>query len=328
MYGPVLFIWLIQAIRARAPFFFSAVNPAIPTGGWLGESKWDILNRIPDPYLPKTLFIAGGTPEKVILKRFSDAEMGFPCIVKPDVGERGFLVKLIQTEEELMAYFRERKVDMMIQEYISYPVEVSGLVYRIPDSAEVRLTSLCVKGFLEVEGDGKSTLEQLVRKQSRAFLQYEKLSDRFARKWQQIIPKGESILLEPIGNHCLGTRFIDAQGEIDERMTAVFASMLDQMDGIQYGRFDLRTTSLEDLRKGRNFLIFEFNGVGSDPAHIYDARHSIGEVYRVIWKHFSIMRRIWEAQRERGIEAMGWQEAWQAVVDYKRYKKAARKTHD
>ncbi len=328
MYGPVIFIWLIQAIRARAPFFFSAVNPSIPTGGWLGESKWDILNRIPDPYLPKTLFIKGGTQEKAILRRFSDAEIGFPCIAKPDVGERGFLVKLIRTEEELMAYFRERKVDMMIQEYISYPVEVSGLVYRIPNAAEARLTSLCVKGFLEVKGDGKSTLEQLVRKQARALLQYEKLRHRFAGEWQQILPKGETLLLEPIGNHCLGTQFRDAQQEIDERMTAIFAGMLDQMNGIHYGRFDLRTTSLEDLRRGRNFLVFEFNGVGSDPAHIYDARHSIGEVYRVIWKHFSIMRRIWEAQRKQGYRAMSLSEAWQAVVDYKRYKKAARKTHD
>jgi len=325
MYGPVLFIWLWEALRARNPFFFSGVNPVIPTGGWIGESKWDILKRIPQGQVPATLFIPKRTSKEEILRQFSASGIGFPCIVKPDVGERGFLVKVIQDQNGLLDYLLKNPVNMLIQALIPYPLEVSALVYRVPGTGEARLTSLCLKEFLQVVGDGESTLAALILRQPRAILQYARLKKRFAADWENVIPDGEKLLLEPIGNHCRGTRFVDANEEIDESLTQVLVGLLDQMDGIQYGRFDLRTTSLEDLRQGRNFQIFEFNGVGSDPAHLYDPRHSIVKVYQETWEHFSIMRRIWEVQKKSGIRAMTWGEAWKAVVDYKRYKRIAQR---
>jgi hypothetical protein len=55
---PVVFIWLWFALKARKLFFFTAVNPAIETGGVLGESKIIILNRIPKEVVPKTIFVS------------------------------------------------------------------------------------------------------------------------------------------------------------------------------------------------------------------------------------------------------------------------------
>ncbi|HOZ87200.1 MAG TPA: hypothetical protein PL029_05545, partial [Bacteroidia bacterium] len=40
------------------------------------------------------------------------------------------------------------------------------------------------------------------------------------------------------------------------------------------GRYDIRCTSIEDLKKGNNFSILELNGSGAEPAHIYDPNFS------------------------------------------------------
>ncbi len=327
MYGPVVLIWLLQAIRAGKLFFFSAVNPAIPTGGWLGESKWDILNRMPKNLYPETLFIPKGTDIASILGSIRHAGIQYPFIAKPDVGERGFLVQHIQNEEELKAHFNRVNADMMIQAFIPLPLEVSALCYRNPVTQEAEVTSLCIKEFLEVVGDGRHTLEELILQKPRAILRLSELRNQFQNQWKQVVPEGTTLLLEPIGNHCRGTKFIDVNHQIDDQLTKVLIGLLDQMEDIQYGRFDLRTKSLEDLRQGEHFQIFEFNGVGSDPAHLYDPKHSISSIYTTIWRHFTIMREIYQAQRQKGVKAMGWLEAWQYIQVYREYKKTAQSSN-
>ena len=63
---PVYGFWLWFAARSRHLIFFSNVNPAIPLGGAMGESKWDILKLLPPEILPKTIPVeAGENFEKV-----------------------------------------------------------------------------------------------------------------------------------------------------------------------------------------------------------------------------------------------------------------------
>src|SRR5688572_22937495 len=52
---PVLLIWLWHAMRSRDLVFFTSTNPGIPTGGFFGESKSQILRNIPDAYKPITV---------------------------------------------------------------------------------------------------------------------------------------------------------------------------------------------------------------------------------------------------------------------------------
>src|SRR6187549_1530140 len=54
---PVVLIWIWTAIKARDFFFFTLTNPGIPTGGFFGESKSDILRHIPDHFKPKTVLL-------------------------------------------------------------------------------------------------------------------------------------------------------------------------------------------------------------------------------------------------------------------------------
>jgi len=83
------------------------------------------------------------------------------------------------------------------------------------------------------------------------------------------------VVLEPIGNHCRGTTFLNANDIIDEKLTKVFDSISNRIPGFYFGRYDLRCSSIEDLKKGKNVRIIELNGAGSEPDNIYHSCASI-----------------------------------------------------
>ena len=58
VYFPIYIVWVGLCIRARSFFFFAASNPAIKNGGFLNESKKDIIPMIPADRYPKTLFFS------------------------------------------------------------------------------------------------------------------------------------------------------------------------------------------------------------------------------------------------------------------------------
>jgi hypothetical protein len=166
----------------------------------------------------------------------------------------------------------------------------------------------------------------LIDQNPRAILQKETLASRM--DLQRIPGKGEYILLEAIGNHCRGTQFLNANAWISPSLTSHMLSLLEKMPGIHYGRFDLRTKSIEDISAGKNFLIMEFNGVGSEPAHIYDPAYPVRLAYRDIWHHWQILYAIYKEQKSRGIAPMRWKETLQALRAYFAYKKKANLTFE
>ena len=95
------------------------------------------------------------------------------------------------------------------------------------------------------------------------------------------------------------------------------------MDGVQYGRFDLRARSVEDLKRGEHFKVLEFNGVNSEPVHVYDPTLSIREVYQTLWYHWNLMYRIAEAQKEAGVDSMSVRDGVKAGWRYLGYKRKA-----
>jgi len=195
---PVLIFWLISALRTGKLAFFTAINPAIETGGLFGESKIKILRTIPEYFLPKTLFISKQNQDlAIILNKIQAAKIDFPIIAKPNIGERGMLVEKIKDETQLAQYLQGIHYDFLIQEYIDYPLELSVLCYRIPNSEEGAITSICQKEFLSVTGDGESTLAALVEQQARAILQKKSLSQKHQATWEEVLPKGQHFFYNP-----------------------------------------------------------------------------------------------------------------------------------
>ncbi len=319
---PVLFIWLWHALRARHLFFFTTANPTISTGGVLGESKYHILKHIPSEVLPPTLLVPPDTPATALPAMLQAAGIAFPVVAKPDVGERGWQVAKLHDLEALLAYHARMPAAYLVQAFVDYPEEYAVLYWRMPGQAQGQISSLCVKKHLSVKGDGRHSVAELMAMDVRASLQIERLQQQKPELMRRVPAAGEEVLVEPIGNHCRGTLFLDGSHLIDEALTAVFDRLSRAMKHMYYGRFDLKCRSIELLRQGREFKILEFNGVASEPAHIYDPAMPVWKKYRVVWQHWGILLRIYRAQRARGLRPMSLREGWQALRRYLTYRRA------
>ncbi|MEL6865447.1 MAG: hypothetical protein AAFP19_13560 [Bacteroidota bacterium] len=323
---PVVLCWLYYALRARSLFFFSTANPVIETGGVFGESKINILKRIPEAYLPITVFVAAGTSFQQLKQEMQAAGLHYPIIAKPNVGERGFLVTRIEKEEELIAYLNQHAIDFLVQEFVAWPLELSVMHYRMPADEHGEVTSICIKETLKVQGDGQSTVEELMANKARAKLQLPRFRMAFPALLQQIPNKGEWLELEPIGNHSRGTMFLNGNAHISGELHALFNSISQRMEGIYYGRFDMKCKDMESLKAGKGFKILEFNGIASEPAHIYDPTYPLLQKYKDIFWHWNKIYQISQQQMARGIKAMTLKEAIQALRDYFGYMRMVRQT--
>ncbi len=56
--------------------------------------------------------------------------------------------------------------------------------------------------------------------------------------WDAIAPKGQTQLIEPIGSHNLGTKFINGNALKSSAIEARIHQWADQLPGFYYGRFD------------------------------------------------------------------------------------------
>lgn len=319
---PVIFIWLWNAIRSKNLCFFTLANPGIETGGLFGESKSGILDLIPAAYKPKTLLVSSSHSVEKILQRLRSENMEFPLMAKPEVGERGWLISKVHNANELEDYRSSHPIDFILQTYVDFPIEVSILVYRMPDARQSGVTSICEKRFLQVKGDGSSTLGELIMQQDRAVLQYEKLRDKFGYKWEDVLPANETMILEHVGNHCRGTMFLNRHEENDEQITTIMTGILASMPGMYYGRFDMRIGSWASLRAGKEIMVLEFNGVASEPAHIYQPGYSLWTAYKDVSMHWEIIRKIARQNRQLGHPPVTLKKLISGLILYFRYKRA------
>ncbi len=319
---PLVLIWLWFALRSRRLFFFTAVNPVIETGGAWGESKYHILQRIPAKHLPKTAFIPKGADFEEIKVKFQQADLSYPVIAKPNIGERGLLVKKIKDEHELAEYAAKNNMDFLIQEFVSLPLELAVMHHRFPGETKGKVTSICIKETLKITGDGRSTIRQLMEAKPRAKLQIQRFEVENTAILNEIPAPGKTLELEPIGNHCRGTMFLNGNPHIDEAIHRIFNEVAAQMENIHYGRFDMKCTSIEDLRNGKGFLVMEYNGIGAEPAHIYDPEYPLLKKYADVYRHWKIIYEIAKIQRKRSIPSMSISEAMESLKKYAAYKKS------
>jgi hypothetical protein len=232
------------------------------------------------------------------------AGIEFPVIAKPDRGERGWCVKKIASANELACYKKEMRVDFLIQAYINFPLEFSIFYYRNPNSEKGSLTSVTLKKLLTVTGDGYSTIEELIKRNNRSFLQYNKLKQNRQIDFSRILQLGAQEVLVPYGNHVLGAMFLDYNHIIDESLVNTFDHISKQIDGFYFGRYDLRCTSIEDLKIGKNIAILELNGAGAEPSHIYDPRFSFFKAQKVIANHYRMMYQAAFINKQAGVPFM------------------------
>lgn len=324
-YFPITFYWFWLILRTRSFFFFTASNPGIEFGGMLGESKYKIYKNIPDKYVPKTYKLNPSISKQDLLAKLKKETIKFPFIAKPDIGERGWVVELIKNEQQLDIYLNKIKVDFLVQEYVPLPLELGIFYYRFPNRKKGTISSIVIKDMLHVKGDGKSTVRELVQNNVRAKMQLEKMEKNQSDTLDYIPLYNEIIELEPIGNHCRGTTFLNGNHIINKKLIEVFDKISNQIDGFYFGRFDLRCENIEALYEGKNFKILELNGAGSEPAHIYHPGFSLIQAYKDIIHHLKILADISIINHKRNVPYYTFSAGIKEIFKIRKYNKQKEK---
>jgi len=315
IYAPLGFAWLYYAFRANAFWFFSNVNPSLEFSGFEGEGKKEMYDQLPDALLPAMIHVAGGSPWLQVLQQVQGQQIAFPLVAKPEKGMQGILFRKLDNAAELQAYHENMPFDYIIQEFIDLPEEYSVFHIRYPGEKKGIVTGLIQKEYMMVKGDGRSTLMQLIAHHPKAQHRQDELQHKHADKLKDIIPAGEKYYLSITGNHNRGARFINLHKQIDQQLTDVFDDIGNHATHFHFGRYDLKCTSLSDLKQGKNIKILEYNGAGAEPNHIYDCGMKYGAALKEVLFHWEHLYQISKINKQRGIKHWSF---WRGHIHLKR----------
>ncbi len=302
-YLPLVPWWLVLSVRYRSFTVWTAANPGIPAGGVVGESKADILTKLPAEWIIPTLLVpAGEHGDRVRFVREALTERGwnFPLVLKPDVGERGTGVRKAHDATDVEKYLLANPQPLLVQPYHAGPFEAGVFYYRLPTEEHGHIFSITDKVFPVVVGDGHSTLAELIWSHPRYRMQAEMFLAKHTAHAERILAVGEHFSLTLAGNHCQGTLFRDGSHLFTPELEAAFDAIAKHFDGFFIGRFDVRYSDPVEFRGGRGFAIVELNGVTSESTNVYDPSWSLWRAYGVLFCQWSLLFRIGDANRRHG----------------------------
>ncbi len=268
-YPPVLANLLRLAAVSRHPTAFTAVNPAMPDGGFVDESKAAILDGLlarddNRAYVARFIFLNGGDPlEKRMteVERFLDFNgLDYPVVLKPDAGQRGSGVAVIRHREALRNHLADNPRDCLAQEYVA-GYEFGVFYVRHPDELRGKIFSVTEKRFPVLVGDGLRTLETLILDDERAVRMADFYLGQHPDAARRVPAMGERIQLVELGSHCRGAIFLDGGHIVTPELERAIDRVSRGYEGFHFGRYDIRTPSLDDFRQGKNFKVIELNGV-------------------------------------------------------------------
>jgi hypothetical protein len=291
----------------------AAANPGMYSGGLIGESKFDTLDQLArssPQHVPQTRLVRPGDAVPSGLE--------YPVVFKPNVGQRGFGFRIVRSDAEAAAYLDEFHTDTVIQDYVPGPHEAGIFYFRNPREDRGRIFAITEKIFPEVVGDGRQTVEQLIRCDERAALLADTYLRRFASERSRILPAGESLRLVEAGNHCQGAIFLDGRRLISPALERRIDEISRSLTGFFVGRYDVRYTSIEALRDRAEFQILELNGASAEATAIYDPRNSLVSAYRTLFRQWEIVFAIANENRRRGFKPAPVREVVNNWLKYRR----------
>jgi len=307
-YLPVVPYLLYLAVRHRSLTLFTAANPAIPSGGFAGESKSEILMQLrrASEAIAKFDVIPGGLENGARIKTALDIiarlDLSYPIVLKPDVGERGSGVAIIRSQLEMERYLCEAPGTVILQQYIDGS-EFGVFYYRYPDEDRGRIFSITEKRFPEVVGDGRRSLSELILSDSRAVCLASAYARASKRPLSDVPAPSERVKLVELGSHCRGAIFLSGDHWQTRTLEIAVDRICQAYPGFYFGRFDVRAPSPEALARGV-FTVLELNGVAAEATHVYDPAVSVFEAYRVMFEQWRIAFEIGAVNRARGMAPM------------------------
>lgn len=302
-YAPVAVWTALLAIRYRGYQTITAANPGMPDGGVVGESKFEILSRLPQEWtIPAVLVPPGDSMARrdSLLQVMRQREWTFPMILKPDVGQRGSGVRVARSSDEALLYFARVRGEVVAQPYHEGPFEAGLFYYRMPGWRRGRILCITDKHFPVVTGDGQSTLEDLVWSHPRYRMQARTFFERLGTGRSRVPAAGERVPLGVAGNHAQGALFTDGRALLTPALESRIDDIARSYDGFYIGRFDVRYRDRQAFVAGDDLAIVELNGATSECTNIYDPAKSLVDAYRQLFLQWRLVFAIGDANRRLG----------------------------
>jgi membrane protein DedA with SNARE-associated domain len=290
-YIPLVPYYVFLSVKHRsflAPFYAS---PEIKNGGLIGESKWDYLQHLSlnEPSTLKSVKLKREADFMHVKEILEENKYSYPIILKPDVGQRGFGVRIIRNDYDLTEYLLLASEDLIVQPLSRYSSEAGLFYIRMPSEKNGRLFSVTDKHFPFVTGDGKMKLGDLILADPRARIIANVYFSRLKESLNLVLNLGERKALSECGNHCQGAIFLNGAAFITPELIESVDRTAKQIPGFYFGRFDVRYENSETLKQGKNWEIVEVNGSGAEATHIWDPKTTLLEAYTTLFQQWSIL---------------------------------------
>jgi hypothetical protein len=321
VYFPIYPVWLWYAFKSRAFFFFGPSNPGIRNEGFIMESKKEIYDHYPRQRMPATILVEASSNIREVLQAIEDMQIQFPIIAKPDIGMQGIGVYILTSQNQLIVLLDKIQIRYILQPFVPYDKEMGIFFIRTKTYPKGFISGIVEKVFLEVTGDGSSSIRQLLASSKRFSLQLPSLEKALGPRLEEILPAGEKEVLVPFGNHARGAMFLDVTKELSALLTPVMQQQLSSAPDFYYGRLDIRYHSLEDLINNKHWAIIEMNGAGSEPTHMYDPSHTIIKAWKEIIKHWHWLYKVSKENRKTGHKDISFREGLKMYKAFKKYRK-------
>jgi hypothetical protein len=290
--------WASYSIYFRTLTFFSSANPAIYLGGMLSEHKSDIYKLVPQKYLPSTEIIDSYSTNEGIKAAI---KIGYPVILKPDIGYKGYGVKKLADETSLRQVSERYKGQkILIQEYLTEPREFS-VMYHYIDRDNYGVSSITEKHLPYITGNGVDTIEKLVIEKKNPFLDKPWILTHLSSKRLEILTNGQKLVIDHIGNFARGSQFENLTSLVNDELIESFHLFFKNLSGMYFCRADVKADSFEALCRG-DFKLLEINGAKSEPIHIYDTSMHLTDIIKATHNHWNILFKVVKKHRNDAVE--------------------------
>lgn len=306
--------WLWYCIRSGTLWFFTPSNPTLTFGGFEGEGKKEMYDLLPAGTYPNTTYIQPHTDFEKVKAIIHAKGFQYPFCVKPDVGMKGLLFRKIDNEQQLAYYHQHLPIEYIVQDLIMYPLEVSVFYYRMPNASKGVITGFIQKNLMGVKGDGQQTLLQLIQAHPKAKFREDEMRIKHADHLQMVLPDGQTFYLTHAANLNRGATFTNLQHLIDDELLQMFDALSTPAQ-FYYGRYDIKCSSVADLKKGKNYSILEYNGSGAEPNHVYHSGYTLLEANKVFLAHWKALYKIARYNHEKGIRYWPFKKGWKHLKE-------------
>jgi hypothetical protein len=300
------------------------VNPNIPASGVIDEPKSDILSLLKDSpsaqVIPWVLISAKDTQQEREHKWTSwmeEHQLSFPIVLKPNEGQRGDGVRLMENKTTLQQFFNSNPRHKTLLQAFDARQEYSVFIWRHPQTFAFEIFSITIKTLPSVTGDGTSTLEKLILKHPRHVAMASHLLNVNADRKNKVFNNGETIQLSMVGAHCKGATFTDGRHLKSQALLNGLAPVLEH-SGINFGRFDLMADNDTALQRGDNLGIIELNGVTSEATHIYSEGLSVLQAWRDMIQQWRTAIELGQRCHREGAPTTSLMGIWNMLKQYQR----------